>query len=389
MQISKAALMKLLLFLLATPGIALAGVVPQSANPPACTDIAWDENDTGFQSRICTMPHPSTVQDGAQKAIAKRSTDELNDDFAAIFSSLMPNTTETGADSCTPTSDTNSASDDNQDQNQAQASNETSWSTNSTASFERRDNCAARSLPYRTPLIDNQDSTSKSWCFRPGPSPNNNDVTSLCRNIAQLHFPGARESSTIPFHDDYVVQRAKGAGTSNTTVENGGSCICVAGRDRTAGFKICNCDRCDALVINHGLANMCKALQAQCTSKGFSSGYIKSALKGVLGNSIISLFTYPDGKGARSEPMELDPVLAEEGVVVGSCKSGSESRKDQDYSGPVIDCMKYGVGRFAGGRWCKDMVAGGERKWVKEKEDPFEKMRGKPATGGFGQWGDG
>ncbi|KAG4429623.1 hypothetical protein IFR05_014896 [Cadophora sp. M221] len=280
-------------------------------------------------------------------------------------------------------SDRISTSDDNQDRAQArgQSCNETSLS------IERRNTCAAHTSPYRTPLIDNEDASSKSWCFRPGPSPNNNDITSLCRNIGQLHFAGGRESSTLPFHDDYVVQRAKGTGTNNTTVENGGSCICVAGRERTAGFKICNCDRCDALVINHGLANMCKTLQGQCTSKGFSSGYIKSAVGGVLGNSIISLFTYPDGKGARGEPMELDPVLAEEGVVVGSCRSGSEARKGQDYSGPVIDCRTYAVGRFAGGRWCRDMVAGGERVWVREKEYPMEKLRGKPTAGGFEQWG--
>ncbi|KAH7356414.1 hypothetical protein BKA65DRAFT_547815 [Rhexocercosporidium sp. MPI-PUGE-AT-0058] len=384
MKISTEALMKLLLLLLATAGITVAGVIPQSACPPACTDIVWDEEHTGFQSRICTMSHPSVVR-GGQLRITRRSTQELDDDFAVIFSALMSNTTETGPASCTSSTTTNGAVDE--DQSQIHKSNQTSWSNSTSTALERRDTCATRTLPYRTPLIDNLEASSKSWCFRPGPSPNNNDIISLCRNIAQLSLPGSRESPTIPFHDDYVVQRAKGAGTSNTTVENGGSCICVAGRERTAGFKICNCDRCDALVINHGLAGMCKSLQEQCTKKGFSSGYIKSAFGGAMSNSIISLFTYPSAKGGREELVELDPVLAEEGAVVGSCRSGSEGRKGQDYSGPVIDCRTYAVGRFAGGRWCKDMVAGGDRVWVKEKEDPFGKLRGE-VKGGFGQFGD-
>ncbi|KAG4410468.1 hypothetical protein IFR04_016397, partial [Cadophora malorum] len=158
-------------------------------------------------------------------------------------------------------------------------------------------------------------------------------------------------SATLPFHDDYVVQRAKTSSSSsgttagvtrdNTTVavETDGACVCVAGRERTAGFKICNCDRCDALMINRGLADMCKTLQRQCTSQGFSSGYIKSSLhpSSTTTNSLISLFTYPTSKGPKSAPMELDPILGVEGVVSSSCRSGDENRRGQDYSGPVIE----------------------------------------------------
>ena len=392
--------MKLLVFLLATtPSLVHAGVVSQSANPPSCKDIAWDEHDNGFQTRICTEPHPSTNEQVAQSMIAKRSDNDAVDRFESIFTSFMPNTTETNIDNCASSSHTPSTLNENQDK--AQNINGTTDITNSNNTIQRRDTCASSALPYRSQLIDLAELSSKSWCFRPGPTPNPNDVTSLCRNIAQLKYFGARESATLPFHDDYVVQRAKTSSSSsgttagvtrdNTTVavETDGACVCVAGRERTAGFKICNCDRCDALMINRGLADMCKTLQRQCTSQGFSSGYIKSSLhpSSTTTNSLISLFTYPTSKGPKSAPMELDPILGVEGVVSSSCRSGDENRRGQDYSGPVIECWDWVVGRFAGGRWCRDVVGGGERVWVREREDPMEKLRG-VKKGGFSQFGD-
>lgn len=106
-----------------------------------------------------------------------------------------------------------------------------------------------------------------------------------------------------------------------------------------------------------------------------------------MSNSIVSLFTYPSSRGPEGEPMELDPILGAEGVVTSTCRSGDENRRAQDYSGPVIECRDWVVGRFAGGRWCRDVVRGGERVWVKEKEDPMEKLRG-VKKGGFSQFGD-
>ncbi|KAK0106863.1 hypothetical protein ONS95_003585 [Cadophora gregata] len=393
MQISKSALMKLLFFLLATtPDLVAGGVVPQSANPPPCKDIAWDEHKNGLQTRICTESHPSMKTYGAQSMIAKRSNDNTVDKFESTFSSLMPNT-EADRNNCAgvPTNTTTSTLDKVPEQDQS-----SNGSNNTT--ITRRDICTSRTLPYRSQLVDIPETSSKSWCFRPGPTPNNNDITSLCRNIDQLKYFGARESTKLPFHDDYVVQRAKASPSSITTagmtrdnttvaVEASGSCVCVAGRERTAGFKVCNCDRCDALVINRGLADMCKTLQTQCTSQGFSSGYIKSSVGSSLSNSIISLFTYPDAKGPKSEPMELDPILGEDGVLESSCRSGDEERRGQDYTGPVIECWDWVVGRFKGGRWCRDVVRGGERVWVKEKEDPMEKLRGRK-KGEFSQFGD-
>ena len=385
--------MNLVVVLLATtPNLVAAGVIPQSANPPSCKDIAWDEHDNGFQSRICTEPHPSANGDVAQSMIAKRHDNDDIDQFESIFSSLKSNTTEANIDDCSSSSNTPSPS----DEYQAEAQN-----SNPNNTIQRRDTCKSRSLPYRSQLIDIPETSSKSWCFRPGPAPNKNDVTSLCRNIAQLKYFGARESATLPFHDDYVVQRAKTPSSTSTTVgttrdnttvavEAGGSCVCVAGRERTAGFKVCNCDRCDALVINRGLADMCKTLKTQCTSQGYSSGYIRSSLSigsSSVSNSIVSLFTYPSSRGPKGEPMELDPILGAEGAVTSTCRSGDENRRAQDYSGPVIECRDWVVGRFAGGRWCRDVVRGGERVWVKEKEDPMEKLRGVKKEG-FSQFGD-
>ncbi|KAH7407979.1 hypothetical protein BKA64DRAFT_776133 [Cadophora sp. MPI-SDFR-AT-0126] len=407
MQIPHRILKKIcfILFLLAmSPGLAAAAVVPQSANLPSCKDIAWGSNIDGFQTRICTEPYPSMTTNGAQSMITKRDNNNIVDQFELIFSSVTPNTTETGTGICISSTNTTSPSDEDQDQDQAQDFTEDSEDTNSNSTLQRRNPCAATSpLPYRSQLLDHPSTSSKTWCFRPGPTPNNNDITSLCRNIAQLKYFGARESSTLPFHDDYVVQRAKTSPSSssssstvgmtrdNTTVgvEAGGSCVCVAGRERTAGFKVCNCDRCDALVINRGLADMCRTLQSQCTSQGYSSGYMKPSPKpSSPTNSIISLFTYPSPKGPKSEPMELDPILGVEGAVSSTCRSGDEGRRGQDYSGPVIECRDWVVGRFKGGRWCRDLMRGdGERVWVKEKEDPMEKLRG-VSKGAFSQFGD-
>lgn len=238
MQISTPALLKLAVFLLASPGIVTAGVVPLSVNPLACTDLIWDEHDTGFQSRICTIPHPSITQDGAQALISRRVFEEVSEEFPSVFSTHTPITTETGMDSCAPFANTIAPSNEEQ-------SDDTSESIPSKSTIQRRGACASRkqSLPYRTPLTSSEEAHSKSWCFRPGPSPNRNDITSLCRNIAQMAAPGSHGMPNNPFHDDFVVQRARGAAPGNATVENGGSCVCVAGRERTAGFKVCNCDR--------------------------------------------------------------------------------------------------------------------------------------------------
>ncbi|CZT09178.1 hypothetical protein WAI453_005645 [Rhynchosporium graminicola] len=388
MQISIQALSKLLVFLLTQP--AFGALIPKPVTHPACTDLTWDENDSGFQARICTMPRPSSFRGATQSSLAKRTNEELDNKFASILSALTPNATESSLDICLPASNTPIASENNEDG--AQQVDEESEHNDSDTNIERRNTCAGGAtpsrLPYRTPLIEIEATASKSWCFRPGPSPNKDHIDSLCRSISQLHYPGGRTRPNIPFQDDFIVQRARGPAISgNTTVENGGSCVCVAGRERTAGFKVCNCDRCDSLVINHGLGDMCKSLQNQCTGKGFSSGYIKSAFKGAMSNSIISLFTFPDTKGGKNQHVELDPVLAEPGAVVSSCRSGDEGRKRQDYSGPVIDCRRAFIPKFAMGRYCRDMAAGGAKVWVKDKEDPFKVLRGKP-KGGFSQFGE-
>ncbi|PVH81854.1 hypothetical protein DL98DRAFT_570950 [Cadophora sp. DSE1049] len=237
MQISNMALMKLLLFLLATtPNPVAAGVVPQSANPPSCSDIAWDEHYDGFQSRICTEPHSTSSLGTSQGVLTKRSNSDIVDQFDSIFSSLTPNTTETNINDCSFSTNTTAISNDD-NENQAQNYTEASDIANSNSTLQRRETCAARTLPYRSQLMDLPETSSKSWCFRPGPTPNKNDITSLCRNVGQLKYFGARESSTLPFHDDYVVQRAKTSSPSSTTtagmtrdnttvaVEAGGSCV--------------------------------------------------------------------------------------------------------------------------------------------------------------------
>ncbi|KAL2073847.1 hypothetical protein VTL71DRAFT_11173 [Oculimacula yallundae] len=366
-----------------------ASLLPRSFNPPACTDVIWDEHDTGFQSRICSMPYPSNTGKAAQTSLGKRAIEDIDDGFATIFSGLAMNTTDIVGQNCTLASNPTTTSDDGN--NNIQHSDKAPESVDPDTSIERRNICASRAdkLPYRTPLTDIPETSAKSWCFRPGPSPNKDHVANLCRSVEQLHFANGRIHSNIPFQDDFVVQRARGpAIPGNTTVENGASCVCVAGRERSVGFKVCNCDRCDALVINHGLAKVCKLLQHQCMDKGFSSGYMKTAFRGSMSNAIMSLFTFPSAKGERNEFVELDPVLAEEGAVVSTCRSGDEGRKNQDYSGPVVNCKEEPRVRLAGGRWCRDKIAGGDtgKIWVKEKEDPVDKLRG-PSVGGFQQFG--
>ncbi|KAG4429620.1 hypothetical protein IFR05_014893 [Cadophora sp. M221] len=105
-------------------------------------------------------------------------------------------------------------------------------------------------------------------------------------------------------------------------------------REGTAGLKLCNCDRCDALQLDFGIADMCRALQNDCTQNIFASGYTRTKNP----DALYALYGYKDSYGGQQQQIELDPVLSLEGVMPSTCNSGDETSHNQDYTDLVMDC---------------------------------------------------
>ena len=86
---------------------------------------------------------------------------------------------------------------------------------------------------------------------------------------------------------------------------NDGTCFCTMLRVRTAGLQTCNCDRCDAMVLNMGIHDLVGTLQHECMNEGYASGYVKTKDP----NGLFVVHGFASREGLVKEPVELDPVL--------------------------------------------------------------------------------
>lgn len=133
----------------------------------------------------------------------------------------------------------------------------------------------------------------------------------------------------------WQIQRTKWANKQVMSKDaDDGTCFCTVLRVRTAGLKICNCDRCDAMVLNMGMHDLVGTLQHECMNEGYASGYVKMKDP----NGLFVVHGFPGREGLSKEPVELDPVLNAPGVLTGTCISNNEFRRNQDSTYKVVEC---------------------------------------------------
>lgn len=153
------------------------------------------------------------------------------------------------------------------------------------------------------------------FCIRDGPKPKPDDVKKLCGKI----------------DDNYIIARTK----QKKADQKEGDCFCKKFYQGTAWFNVCNCDSCDRLEILSGLKEMCRETNDLCTSNGFSSGFVQLDEKNAL---LVQYNVKPeDAKSGRADP---DPMKARPNLTKSTCISNDEYKKNQDYTGPVVECWR-------------------------------------------------
>ncbi|PMD30146.1 hypothetical protein L207DRAFT_538322 [Hyaloscypha variabilis F] len=153
------------------------------------------------------------------------------------------------------------------------------------------------------------------FCIRDGPVPNPSDIQKLCSKI----------------NDSHIIARTK----LKKDNEKHGNCFCKSFHQSTAWFEVCNCDACDRLEILSGLKDMCKASTELCSSKGYSSGFLRLDEKNGL---LVQYNVNP--KNAKSGKLDRDPILIAPKLTKSTCNSNDEFKKHQDYTGPVVNCWR-------------------------------------------------
>ncbi|KAL2073849.1 hypothetical protein VTL71DRAFT_11175 [Oculimacula yallundae] len=281
-------------------GFVSSSVIPQDDEDlpiQFCGDVNWDSISNDVQSVSCIehFEAPSNISsEQVTTGSCPGSTDHLNSTFSngtvhTLDARYFPN--------------------------------------NADASEKGRHACYNKDLPFRSQMLPASDDNQKRWCFREGALPKQSDVMKLCYQ-ARVVFESSDKIKRI-----FQIQRAKWA-SNDLTEDNNGNCFCHILRVGTAGLKICNCDRCDALQVEAGVGDICQALQKDCIENLFGSGYLRAMNPNVL----FALYGHKDKKGGIQQQIELDPVLGVDGVMTSTCKSGDENRRGQDYTGLILNC---------------------------------------------------
>ncbi|KAK0099349.1 hypothetical protein ONS95_003578 [Cadophora gregata] len=218
-----------------------------------------------------------------------------------------------------------------EDQDTPRHTNETTNSIRSRFPKKGSKQSCRTPAPYRSDFLPGSNNNQRKWCFREGPIPTPKDLSALSM-LARDKF-----DDTWKFRRIWQIQRTKWANKqvmSKSDSDNDGTCFCTMLRVRTAGLKICNCDRCDAMVLNMGMHDLVGTLQHECMNEGFASGYVKMRDP----NGLFVVHGFPGKEGMVNEPVELDPVLNAPGVLTGTCISNNEFRRKQDDTYKVLEC---------------------------------------------------
>ncbi len=172
-------------------------------------------------------------------------------------------------------------------------------------------------------LPDWSDPVQRKWaggnitefCIQDGSKPNPSDIKNLCENI----------------DDGQIIARTM----KKNSKEMDGDCYCKKFSHGTAWFKVCNCDRCDRLEIMGGLRDMCRAANELCASQGFSSSLLKLEEE----NGVLVQYNV-EPKDAKSGKVYQDPIRAKPELTKATCKSNDDSKSNQEYTGPRIQCWR-------------------------------------------------
>ncbi|KAI6716259.1 hypothetical protein JHW43_001218 [Diplocarpon mali] len=126
---------------------------------------------------------------------------------------------------------------------------------------------------------------------------------------------------------EYVVRRAgHDAKTS--------PCACSVWSYRTARFQVCNCNRCDRLVVSWGLRDVCREISEHCSSQGYSSGYMRLPRAGAVFEQ-----HFVEGKGRKqAADEELRSVLEDSSACLHRDVWSAQKMSDLDKSEPLVKC---------------------------------------------------
>ena len=80
---------------------------------------------------------------------------------------------------------------------------------------------------------------------------------------------------------------------------------------------------------------MCRATNALCASQGFSSSLLKLEDE----NGVLVQYNV-EPKDAKSGKVDQDPIQAKPELTKSTCKSNDESKDNQEYTGPKIECWR-------------------------------------------------
>ena len=152
---------------------------------------------------------------------------------------------------------------------------------------------------------DSQDG-KKDWCSTGGSALNRKRVKELCNSIP----------------DGWKLGRVQSILTKT-------GCLCRTWMNYGEVFGVCNCDRCDAVVVDH-LRQKCKYLEDRCVENDFNSGYFTQ--EPPLWQSAYT-FLYSVRKNAHETSEKVHNYVR--ASLNTSCLSGDPFKKDQDWSGAL------------------------------------------------------
>jgi hypothetical protein len=144
--------------------------------------------------------------------------------------------------------------------------------------------------------------TINQWCSIPGYFPHEKDACQLCESI----------------HENYIVPRGylRQDGTH--------MCVCKKWGKGQEQFQACNCDLCDALLIDSGLRAQCKKMHQSRFIQRYLSAYA------TLDNHNAYLKQYNEENGLGIAPDFLVGELLKDQLV---CKSGIQGKISENHDG--------------------------------------------------------
>ncbi len=167
---------------------------------------------------------------------------------------------------------------------------------------------------------EDEDDNQFKQCLNTGPRPTKKHIQKLCNHV----------------NNSYIIRRADQEALKGSKDPRAGPCVCKIWNYKSAVFSLCNCDRCDALVVPFGLRAKCREISQHCTGAGYSSGYIQLPDAGAVFEQ------YTATKEGQKNVTAMMPGDLPQMLNV-TCRSGNETRAGQDKSRNLVHCKRKGA----------------------------------------------